>query len=60
MRATPTRCSTVAVQPIPPEIGESFDQAITAIDALADIETPPDRDGAEGGSNGLRGGDGGN
>ena len=44
----------ITLQPITPEIGRPFYQASTAIDALALIETPPDRDGAEGGSNSLR------
>lgn len=37
-----------------PEIGRPFYQATAAIDALALIETPPDRNGAEGGSHSLR------
>jgi hypothetical protein len=44
----------ITLQPVTPEIGRSFYQATTAIDALALIETPPDRDGAEGGSITLR------
>ncbi len=44
----------ITLQPVTPEIGRPFYQATTAIDALALIETPPDLDGAGGGSNSLR------
>jgi hypothetical protein len=36
----------ITLQPVTPEIGRPFYQATTAIDALALIETPPDRDDA--------------
>jgi site-specific DNA recombinase len=49
-----TLLGPITLQPVTPEIGRPFYQATTAIDALALIETPPDRDGAEGGSNSLR------
>jgi site-specific DNA recombinase len=37
-----------------PDIGRPFYSAVTTLDALALIETPPDQSGAEGGSNSLR------
>ncbi len=42
------------VEGVTPDIGRPFYQATTAIDALALIGTPPDRDGAEGGSSSLQ------
>jgi site-specific DNA recombinase len=44
----------ITLQPVAPEIGRPFYRADTTIDVLALIETPSDRDGAEGGSNSLR------
>ncbi|MEA2159358.1 MAG: hypothetical protein QOD66_1738 [Solirubrobacteraceae bacterium] len=50
----------IRLEPVPADIGRPFYRAITTLDALALIETPSDQSGAEGGSNALRGGDGGN
>ena len=41
-----------------PDMGRPFYRAVTSLDALSLIETPPDS--AEGGSNSCKGGDGGN
>jgi len=42
----------IRLEPVTPDIGRPFYRAVTSLDALALIETPPG--GAEGGSNSLQ------
>lgn len=44
----------VSVQPVSADIGKPYYRAVTSIDTLALIETPPSGDSGEGGSNSLR------
>jgi hypothetical protein len=48
----------IRMELVTPDLGRPFYRAVTSLDALALTESPPA--GAEGGSNSLQGGDGGN
>jgi hypothetical protein len=41
------------LEPVPVEVGRPYYRALTAIDTLALIETPPEPDGPDGGSTSL-------
>jgi hypothetical protein len=44
----------IRLDPVPADIGRPFYRAVTTLDALALIETPPGETHAEGGSNSLQ------
>ncbi len=44
----------IQLKPVPVDVGRPYYRAVTAIDALALVETPPEGSPSEGGSNSLR------